>query len=81
MKDAYWIGLSKLASEGSWSWLNRNQASPDDGSLWLPGMPVTGSSGDTRRCVFAYFNNNSAGLFFVIDSCEIPYFALCEKPV
>ena len=78
----YWIGLSDSASEGTWRWLNGNRANPDDGSLWLPGYPLTGSSGNNRDCAAAIFGPGVGDGLVVWDvSCGINYLALCEKPV
>ena len=80
--DHYWIGLSDSASEGTWRWLNGNRANPDDGSLWLPGYPLTGSSGNNFDCAQAYFYQRSVHGIFVWDApCSRNYRALCEKPV
>ena len=73
----YWIGLSASATEGTWLWLNGNQANSDDGSLWLSGRPRTGSD----DCAFAFFGSSSSGLFVLDDGCSNIYRALCEKPV
>ena len=82
MSDYYWIGLSDSASEGAWLWLNGNRANPDDGSLWLPGHPLTGSIGNDRDCVQAFFRQRSTHGLFVWDVlCGWVYRALCEKPV
>ena len=82
MSGGYWIGLSDSASEGTWLWLNGNRANPDDSSLWLPGYPQTGSSGNNQDCVVAYFFPGSRdGLFVFDDSCSGIDRALCEKPV
>ena len=78
----YWIGLSDSASEGTWRWLNGNRANPDDGSLWLPGTPRTGSSGNDRDCAIAFFGPGLFEEFFVWDvPCSEIGRALCEKPV
>ena len=80
--DYYWIGLSDSASEGTWVWLNGNRANPDDGSLWYPGRPYTGSRGNNNDCVLAYFRPGSiGGLFVGDDSCSNNRRALCEKLV
>ena len=55
MSDWFWIGLSDSASEGTWLWLNGNRANPDDGSLWRPGYPQIGSSGNSFDCAVAFF--------------------------
>ena len=82
MSNRYWIGLSDSASEGTWRWLNGNRANPDDGSLWLLGRPLTGSSGNNRECVIADFRPGSGGGLFVWDDpCSFNHGALCEKPV
>ena len=82
MSDYFSIGLSDSASEGTWLWLNGNRANPDDGSLWLPGHPQTGSSGNDRDCVIASFRPGRFGGSFVWDVlCSWVYRALCEKPV
>ena len=83
MNGGYWIGLSDSASEGTWLWLNGNRANPDDGSLWLPGRPLTGSSGNNRDCAFALFRPGSLvdELFVWDDPCSFNNRALCEKPV
>ena len=82
MSGYYWIGLSDSASEGTWLWLNGNRANLDDGSLWLPGYPLTGSSGNDRDCAGAYFSPGSGAALFVWDDrCSNNYLALCEKPV
>ena len=82
MSGNYWIGLSDSASEGTWRWLNNNRANPDDGSLWLPGHPRTGSSGNNRDCAQAYFHHrNDEGLFVWDRPCSHNHQALCEKPV
>ena len=82
MIDWYWIGLSDSASEGTWVWLNGNRANPDDGSLWFPGHPLTGSIGNNQDCVFAFFGQrNTHGLFVWDVLCSFNYRALCEKPV
>ena len=74
--------MSDSASEGTWRWLNANRANPDDGSLWNPGYPRTGSSGDNLDCAFAYFTGNDGGGLFVRDElCSHSYQALCEKPI
>ena len=78
----YWIGLSDSASEGTWRWLNSNRANPDDGSLWYPGYPRTGSSGNDRDCALAAFQHRfSEGLFVCDVPCRDNHRALCEKPV
>ena len=78
----YWIGLSDSASEGTWLWLSDNRANPDDGSLWHPGYPRTGSSGNNNGCAVAIFlSGGSSGLFVWAVPCSINYRALCEKPV
>ena len=82
MSGYYWIGLSDSASEGTWRWLNGNRANPDDGSLWLPGRPYTGSSGNNKDCVIAYFRPGGGEGLFVWDGlCSNNNRALCEKPV
>ena len=82
MSGYYWIGLSDSASEETWRWLNGNRANPDDGSLWFPGYPLTGSSGNVRDCAVAYFHQRSTHGLFVWDvPCSRNYRALCEKPV
>ena len=80
----YWIGLSDSASEGTWLWLNGNRANPDDGSLWAPGHPLTGSSGNNFDCAVASFRPGSLvvdELFVWDDPCGFNDRALCEKPV
>ena len=78
----YWIGLSDSASEGTWRWLNGNRASLDDGSLWNPGRPVTGSDANNIDCTAADFHYRSVGGLLVWDdSCSNNRRALCEKPV
>ena len=80
----YWIGLSDSASEGTWLWLNGNRANPDDGSLWAPGSPLTGSSGNHQDCALASFRSRvdvSIGLFVWDVLCSNNLRALCEKPV
>ena len=78
----YWIGLSDSASEGTWLWLNGNRANPDDGSLWGPGHPLTGSSANNRDCAFADFGPGRFDGLFVWDfPCSSNLRALCEKPV
>ena len=78
----YWIGLSDSASEGTWVWLNGNRANPNDGSLWRPGYPQTGSSGNDRDCAGARFGQrNFHGLFVWDTPCSWAFLALCEKPV
>ena len=83
MSGDYWIGLSDSASEGTWLWLNGNRANPDDGSLWFPGHPRTGSSGSNYDCAAAYFGpGGNDGRLFVWDRpCSWPRQAVCEKPV
>ena len=81
MRYNYWIGLSDSASEGTWRWLNGNRANPDDGSLWRPGHPRTGSSGNNVDCAFAYFYRNGEGLSVLDEPCSHNIRALCEKPV
>ena len=82
MNDWYWIGLSDSASEGTWRWLNGNRANTDDDSLWAPGTPRTGSSGNNRDCAFAVFGPGRIdGSFVCDDSCGSNHKALCEKPV
>ena len=82
MSGWYWIGLSDSASEGTWRWLNGNRANPDDGSLWRPGYPRTGSSGNDFDCALAYFRpGDGSGLFVYDDPCSANHRALCEKPV
>ena len=91
MLFGYWIGLSDSASEGTWLWLNGNRANPDDGSLWHPGRPLTGSSGNNIDCAYAYFDHELfnegllglefGGLFVWDDPCSYYHLALCEKPV
>ena len=82
MSDWYWIGLSDSANEGTWRWLNGNRANPDDGSLWHPGRPLTGSSGNDRDCAAADFRPGSGDRLFVWDGqCSWDRVALCEKPV
>ena len=82
MSGYYWIGLSDSASEGTWRWLNGNRANPDDGSLWLPSRPLTGSSANNYDCAFAIFEpGRFGGLVVYDDSCSSNYRALCEKPV
>ena len=78
----YWIGLSDSASEGTWLWLNGNRANPDDGSLWRPGNPRTGSSGNNLNCAFAVFGPGFVEGLFVWDGpCSGIRQAVCEKPV
>ena len=77
----YWIGLSDSASEGTWRWLNGNRANPDDGSLWAPVRPLTGSSGNNRDCAQAFFSSGYSGLFVWDEPCSANFQALCEKPV
>ena len=83
MSGWYWIGLSDSASEGTWIWLNGNRANPDDGSLWYPGTPLTGSSGNNADCAAASFGPGSVvdGLFVWDLPCSNNPRALCEKPV
>ena len=83
MSDAYWIGLSDSAIEGTWLWLNGNRANPDDGSLWGPGTPRTGSSGNDNDCADAFFRpgGDFNGLFVWDLPCSFNRRALCEKPV
>ena len=82
MRLHYWIGLSDSASEGTWRWLNGNRANPDDGSLWHPGYPLTGSSGNDADCALAYFlHRGNSGLFVWDRPCSNNLPALCEKPV
>ena len=83
MSDWYWIGLSDSASEGTWLWLNGNRANPDDGSLWYPGRPRTGSIGNNFDCVVAPFHPGSLddGLFVWDFPCSNNRRAVCEKPV
>ena len=82
MSGDYWIGLSDSASEGTWVWLNGNRANPDDGSLWYPGPPLTGSSGNNRDCALASFRpGRFGGLFLGDDPCSDIYRSLCEKLV
>ena len=82
MSDWYWIGLSDSASEGTWRWLNGNRANPGDGSLWYPGHPQTGSSGNDRDCTGADFRPGAGDGLFVWDvPCSLNGLALCEKPV
>ena len=84
LRGWYWIGLSDSAHEGTWLWLNGNQANPDDGSLWGPGRPFTGSSGNNRDCADVHLHNSFRGddVFFVHDTpCSNIRRALCEKPV
>ena len=82
MSSNYWIGLSDSANEGTWLWLNGNLANPDDGSIWRPSYPRTGSSENEHDCAVAYFHNNDGGgLFFFDFSCSCNYAALSEKPV
>ena len=78
----YWIGLSDSAMDGTWRWLNGNRANRDDGSLWHPGHPRTGSSGNNRDCAVAFFNENIYDELSVYDApCSNNYRVLCEKPV
>ena len=82
MYGGYWIGLSDSASEGTWLWLNGNRANPDDGSLWLPGYPRTGSNGNNADCAVAVFEPGHLGRLFVYDGpCSGNRQAVCEKPV
>ena len=82
MSSYCWIGLSDSASEGTWLWLNGNRANPDDGSLWGPGRPLTGSSGNNADCAAAaFYQRNTHRLFVGDESCSSNYRALCEKPV
>ena len=82
MGGNYWIGLSDSASEGTWRWLNGNRANPDDGSLWHPGRPYTGSGGNNADCAVADFiSGSSYGLFVYDEPCSNNHPALCEKPV
>ena len=82
MSSGYWIGLSDSASEGTWLWLNGNRANLDDGSLWHPGNPLTGSSANNRDCALADFRPGvGEGLFVWDESCSSRGPALCEKPV
>ena len=82
MSDYYWIGLSDSASEGTWRWLNGNRANPNDGSLWLPGRPLTGSSGNNYDCAaVAFYQRDTHGLFVYDVPCSSNYGAMCEKPV
>ena len=55
MESYNWIGLSDSLYKGTWLWLNGNRASPDDGSLWHPGHPLTGSRGNNSDCAVAIF--------------------------
>ena len=82
MNGIYWIGLSDSASEGTWRWFNGNRANPDDGSLWYPGRPRTGSSGNNADCANAVFGPGRFDGLFVYDvPCSNNRLALCEKPV
>ena len=82
MSDAYWIGLSDSASEGTWRWLNGNRANLGDGSLWFPGYPRTGSLGNNNDCALAYFHSSfDGGLLAWDEQCGVNNLALCEKPV
>ena len=81
MRLHHWIGLSDSASEGTWRWLNGNRANPNDGSLWFPGHPRTGSSGNDADCAIALFRNIDSGLFVWDHPCSHNLPALCEKPV
>ena len=82
MGGFYWIGLSDSAREGRWRWLNGNRANPDDGSLWYPNRPQTGSGGNDADCAFADFGPGRFGGSFVWDvPCSFDRVALCEKPV
>ena len=82
MSSYCWIGLSDSASEGTWLWLNGNRANPDDGSLWNPGYPLTGSSGNNADCANVDLHPGSIDALFVWDDpCSINLQALCEKPV
>ena len=79
----HWIGLSDLASEGTWSWLSGNTANVDDGSFWEPSRPLThGHYPDINDCATAFFSDGHRKNLFVVDwECSAAFFALCEKPV
>jgi len=70
-----WIGLSDQAREGNFVWVNGEQASYNDDSLWYPGQP--NNSGDCCSTLF--------GLARVASFDEPCYYtgfpAICEKPV
>ena len=54
----------------------------DDGSLWAPGRPRTGSSGNNNDCAVAYFGQDHLDGLLVWDNpCGYNHQALCEKPV
>ena len=81
MIGSYWIGLSDSVNERTWLWLNGNRANPDDGSLWYPSYPLTGSTGNSFDCAYAHFGAHAGGISVFDQPCSYRFLALCEKPV
>ena len=81
MSSYYWIGLSDLAAEGLWSWLNNNTADIHDATLWNSFAPGTGSTENDLDCASVLFGEFANGLLAVDNPCSYTWKALCEKLV
>ncbi|MCB9791727.1 MAG: FG-GAP repeat protein [Alphaproteobacteria bacterium] len=69
-RGRWWVGLSDVASEGSWVWLD--DSSPTGFSAWASNAP---SSSTDANC--AAINSPTAGAWRDLD-CEEPLFFICE---
>ena len=82
LSGSYWIGLSDIATDNDWTWLNGNRGNPNDGSLWQQFYPHSGVAGTNRDCGLLYFGEGVSGLLARDDPlCTSGLTALCEKPV
>ena len=81
MEGHYWVGLNDSEKEGTWVWLNGNEANSSDAALWFRGHPINDDSRKTRDCATSYFRHIYDGFLVYDYSCNAYFRALCEKLV
>jgi len=71
---AMWIGLSDIESDGNYVWMNGDQASSTDETLWGPGQPSAHGG-----CGWSRFTATKPNVVVTDCSSQLP--GICEKPV
>jgi len=74
----YCIGLSDIESDGNYVWVNGDQASSTDETLWRTGQPQIFGLDSLDCCVSPF---HSAQPRVALEFCSFPFPGLCEKTI
>jgi len=75
----YWIGLSDIESERNYVWVNGDQASSTDETLWRTGQLHELDEFDNVDCCFSSFHIAQPDV--IVGFCSFLFHGICEKPI